>query len=81
MSPKYFKLAAQLLGLASDEFSNHGCNDFEKPDDWTQDEWDALSLEMYERNGDPENHTPGWTGGYDWQLMSHFAALLAEQGK
>ena len=42
MSPKYFKLAAQLLGLASDEFSNHGCNDFEKPDDWTQDEWDAV---------------------------------------
>ncbi len=29
LQPRELKLAAKLLKLASDQFSNHGCNDFD----------------------------------------------------
>jgi hypothetical protein len=32
-----FQIAAQMLELAADEFSNHGCNDFELPN--TPETW------------------------------------------
>lgn len=41
------KLAAQLLEIASDEFGNHGCNDFPMPN--TDENW-ALMVRMEEDN-------------------------------
>jgi hypothetical protein len=38
MKAKWMKLAANLLEIASDQFSNHGCNDYELPGDWTPEE-------------------------------------------
>jgi hypothetical protein len=38
MSPALLRLAAELLDLAADQFSNHGCNDFGMTGRFTADE-------------------------------------------
>lgn len=51
------KLAAHLLRMAADSFSNHGCNDLDLsqivPD---PDERNAIVRSMHEWNGDPEEY-------------------------
>ncbi len=79
MPPAYLKLAADLLRLASDEFSNHGCNDMELPD-WTQDERDGLDLQMHIANGDPENFEPGRRWFQDHAVMRFLAGRLESAG-
>lgn len=57
MSDKELELAARLLDIASDEFSNHGCNDMDlellKP--FSDIEKVELCRQYREWNGDPEN--------------------------
>lgn len=38
MTKRLLILTADLLRLASDEFSNHGCNDFKTPPDMTDED-------------------------------------------
>jgi hypothetical protein len=76
MTPKEKKLIAVLMQKAADEFNNIGCNDYEKPADWTQEEWDQLSKDMYAANGDPENFEPGHHILMDWWLMSYLGEKL-----
>jgi hypothetical protein len=38
MNARWTNMAADLLALASEEFSNHGCNDIRWPTDWTPDQ-------------------------------------------
>lgn len=38
MPKKWMEVAGDLLDLASDTFSNHGCNDWVWPQDWTPEE-------------------------------------------
>lgn len=76
MNKRDLELAATLLEMASDKFSNHGCNDFDLPDSWTQDECDEFTLAMQTWNGDPENHEPGRRMTMDWFVMSYLAAML-----
>jgi hypothetical protein len=75
---KWRRLAADLLDLASDKFGNHTCNDFGRPADWTQEEWDALSFALHEANGDPQDFEPGHTYLSDSFLMWYFAKRLRE---
>jgi len=74
------KLAAALLDLASEQFSNHGCNDFRISEhvDMTADEMRALDLAMHVWNGDPHEHDPNADHDYqsDFFLMSYLAAKL-----
>jgi len=50
-----FKVAAELLSMAADEFGNHGCNDLKLTDlKLTRDEQIALVTYMNEQNGSPE---------------------------
>jgi hypothetical protein len=78
-------ILAKLLGIASDEFSNHGCNDFPLPN--TDENW-AL-YEKMEQESDPV----GWRAYpqerpalnkpiyfQDWMLMRHFQTR-AERGE
>ena len=76
MNKRELELAATLLEMASDKFSNHGCNDFDLPESWTQAECDEFTLAMSTWNGDPENHEPGRRMTMDWYVMSYLAAML-----
>ncbi len=81
MNPKLQKLAAALLRMASDEFSNHGCNDMDQSvfSDWTEEEKQQTAKAFSEWNGDPENETPfAWISDSAWM---HYCAALLEPKK
>lgn len=65
-----------MLEAASDMFSGHGCNDYDLPESWTQEECDEFTLAMATWNGDPENHEPGNRMTMDWYVMDYLAAML-----
>ena len=82
MTPAEKKLAVHLLKLASDEFSNHGCNDLDLVRDvgLTPEESLQVRRAMHARNGDvrdelprPDNH---WA--MDWAAMDFVAAKVGE---
>ena len=86
MTKTELKLAAYLLDRASDEFSNHGCNDFMERDyedaNLSDDEVGEITDLINERHSksDPEDnirkyHVP------DWLLMSYLSARLEEESK
>lgn len=71
----------RLLKMAGDDFSNHGCNDFDLP---MTEESVALVNSIIERNNDPleeqvafNAHKPRLMFNND-RLMSHFARLFRE---
>ena len=75
------KLASVLLRLAADEFSCHGCNDFDLFEHMTPDEALTLQRAMYAWNGDPEN-APNSPEGARWAqdnfIMAYLAARLRD---
>jgi hypothetical protein len=80
VTPTERKLAAHLLRLAADQFSNHGCNDFDLskliPD---QDERDALVREFEEWSGSPDEYRDQ-SGSADWRMMDYAAMyFMADQ--
>jgi hypothetical protein len=81
------RLTAKVLRMASDQFSNHGCNDFDLseviPD---KDERDSLFRAYCEYNGDPSEYdewdAPAEGADYrmqDWMVMSFMAARLERE--
>ena len=82
MTPNQKCLAAELLRKASDEFANHGCNDFRKPRYMEPKEWQALVHDMQtrqegaDRPGEPVNAVQA-----DWCLMSYLAELLEDEAE
>ena len=50
MKDSWLKLAGELLDRASEEFSNHGCNDWDFPPLWTDKEKKELLREMHKDN-------------------------------
>jgi hypothetical protein len=73
---KWIKLAADLLEEASDEFSNHGCNDWDFPSDWTKEEQQEFVKAMNEDNGTPEEYDPEHLHVPDWWVMSFLARQI-----
>lgn len=80
MTAKQLKLAGEMLALAADQFSNHGCNDWEWPETWTQDERDAFAKAYHEYNGDLENFRPGQRMN-DYSVMYLLGALLEDEAQ
>lgn len=76
LTKQEIEIAATLLDMASEQFSNHGCNDFEFPESWTQQQCDDFTLAMHKWNGDPEEHEPGSRFTMDWFAMDFLAAKL-----
>jgi hypothetical protein len=74
MNQKEKNLIANLLEMASNEFSNHGCNDY-RLKGWTKEECRELDRKMHEWNGDPEEHCldEDHSIQMDWCLMAYFA--------
>ena len=79
------RMISHLLEIASEEFSNHGCNDIDLTDsvlDLTDAERREFTLNLALDNGDEEEISEirnGDTRDYtnDWCAMSHFAQRFA----
>lgn len=78
MNAKWMKLAGDLLDKAADEFTNHGCNDWWFPADWTIEDRRELVKAMYEQNGNPEEYDPDQLNVADWWVMQFLASKLKE---
>ncbi len=74
---KDLELAANLLRLAADEFSNHGCNDIDDDllKDWTDQEQEQLCKD-YEQWNSGMNPEEGDKINEDWILMYAIANRL-----
>ena len=74
--PAIMRLAATLLDLAADQFSNHGCNDFRMPEDLEEE--DLKTLVTYLRlTGDEEVTVDDIRKTTeDWVLMLAIAKYL-----
>ena len=81
ISKKELSLAAKMLELASDNFSNHGCNDVDENvyDGWTSEERQQFVKEFHEWNGDPEEYEETFLHLGDSTIMSFLAAKLEAQ--
>jgi len=80
------RLAGRLLQMASDEFSNHGCNDFDLVGDGGMLAKEAKEFRRayHDWNGDPESFledAPGRTDLADSSAMRYLAHLLEEEGR
>lgn len=78
MKDKWLKLAGDFLEKASDVVSNHGCNDWSWPENWSLEERQEIVKAMYEDNGDPKNFDPNKLDVPDWWIMSFLATKLKE---
>lgn len=69
-----FRLAAKMLNLASDEFSNHGCNDLDEDtfSDLSDEEKEELRVSYKKYYGDDEYPTALTQIG-DSELMSYLS--------
>lgn len=66
-------LAASLLDEVASEYANHGCNDWEYPSDWSQQEKEEFCAEYHEWNGDPEEYNPKFLNLPDFAVMRFLA--------
>ena len=76
-------LACVLMKMASNEFSNHGCNDLDKPiqDLLTDEQWQEMDKEYHEMNGDPDEYDPAHPTlkNYDWICMAYLAKKFKKE--
>ena len=79
ITKKQLLLAAKMLELASDQFTNHGCNDVEESifNDWTLEEKEAFAKEYFEWNGDEQEDRTHLHIG-DSEIMSFLAEKLTK---
>lgn len=79
MTPHELKLAVQFLRDYASELSNHGCNDWEWPADWTPEHRAQFWVDYHAFNGSPpEDLADNLKWGHaplDWQV----ALLLAHK--
>jgi hypothetical protein len=79
LARKMMLIASDFLELASDEFSKHGCNDWEFPANWTKKEKQKFVKMMHKRNNSLDEYDPEELDVPDWWVMSFLASLLKEQ--
>ena len=85
MTPAESRLGSNLMNVASEECSNHGCNDFAWPDWFPVEERAALVWDMEMANsGDAaqageavQSYAQGKYAPPDWWLMSYFSKKLS----
>ena len=86
LSDNEAKILVNLLTMAGDEFSNHGCNDFLVARELGLDEETAkrvgqeLTRAMVENgSADSEQLSNSGANLYDWQLYHHFAKKIRHE--
>ena len=85
MNKVLLKLTAKMLEVASEEFSNHGCNDLYE-DTWEsadmgQSDKDELLKDMRETSGYDEDDLPCLDSVGDTQLMDYLRKKLLQQAE
>lgn len=85
MNKVLLKLTAKMLDVASDEFSNHGCNDLYE-DTWdyadmTQQDKDELLEDIRETLGYSDEDMPCLESVTDTDLMGYLKRKLLEEVK
>ena len=78
INKKELSLAAKMLKLASEQFSNHGCNDVDENlyDNWTLEERQQFVKEFHQWNGNLEEYDETFLHLGDNTIMSFLAAKL-----
>lgn len=84
MRTKQKILAGRLLEMASEEFSNHGCNDLDETwlKDWSDEEKQAMAQDMVKYNIIDQSDIDDYDGVVDHlltndtTLMDYFAKKL-----
>jgi len=83
MSPALRKAAVAVLERAAEEFSNHGCTDFDlcKDAGLTKDEALDVMNQLHEWNNAPNEPKPkrGDTATDDWCILWLLAAILENE--
>ncbi len=82
MTKKELELVGQMLDVAADQFSNHGCNDFKMPN--TDENWafiEAMQAGLPPEDCDkrPAQGDPIYT--MDWAVMRYLADKAREESK
>lgn len=74
------KIISKLLDMASDEFSNNGCNDFDPVEQKliSKAEWKVLSEKMSLANSGEIEEGCEEQCKLDWWLMSYFSDRILE---
>lgn len=77
---KKLRMACNLLDVASDKFSNNGCNDTEERifEEFTPEEKVELTKEYFEWNGDPENYDGQFKDVGDHSWMSFLSKEIED---
>ena len=76
MTNKEKLLAAEMLNMLSDMLANCGCNDFDFPDSWTEDDKKSFVLGFSTWNGAPENYDKDNLNLADFSVASYLAKML-----
>jgi|WetSurMetagenome_2_1015567.scaffolds.fasta_scaffold932293_1 hypothetical protein len=81
ISAKELELASKMIELASDEFSNHGCNDVEESmyEGWTLEDRKEFVKEFHKWNGDPEEYDENFLELGDSTIMQFLAHKLLKE--
>lgn len=69
-------IASLMLSIAADSFSNHGCNDWDWPENIPQAEREAFVKAYHEWNGDPEEFDSRHLFLPDSSVMAYLSARL-----
>lgn len=75
MTPEEIKLAAALLRMAAEQFSRHGCNDFDLKDYLSEDAAFALCAKV-QAWADPTEPPEHRTDTMDWLVMEYIAERM-----
>lgn len=82
MTLKETKILDELIERASDEMSNHGCNDFDLGEYLTKREINDLVKDYHKWNGDPEEYDAKLDNRYalpDWALLKFLYQRLKQK--
>lgn len=81
MNHKELILAAEFLEQHSDDLSDNGCNDWEYPDDWTEQEKIDFCRKYHSFNKSPEDFDPDDLTLPDFAVASFLAHKLTLQAE
>lgn len=79
LTPTQRKVLADLLDMASDEFSNHVCNDYTLPNDVAHYQFMQNVVAAGDYPGDDPNIIENKIYTMDWLLMDYFVRLFREK--
>ena len=79
MNPEWKLLAADLLKEVGQEYSNHVCNDWEFPADWSLEDRQDFVKAYHDYNGDPEEFDPNFLHLPDFAVLGFLSHLLKQE--